>query len=289
MRNNGYAQKGGRGLEKSKSYLEKSKQTRKMIYSVVGQTKKQSKANVIYNSFLIIVVIISALPLCFKEEYNIFRIIDMIAGVLFTIDYILRFITADFKYKNTKKKPFLVYPFRLHAIIDLLSILSTIPAFFINTKLIVMYPVLSWIGKLRFVLIFKLMKCTRVLKLLKYSNSYQIIYRILLKQKKALATVGFLALAYIVLSAIFVFQIEPEIFDTFFDAVYWATISLTTVGYGDLYPVTEVGRLFSMLSAFFGIAFIALPAGIISAGYLQVVVDMKEEEEEKGKQKKESN
>ena len=105
MRNNGYAQKGGRGLEKSKSYLEKSKQTRKMIYSVVGQTKKQSKANVIYNSFLIIVVIISALPLCFKEEYNIFRIIDMIAGVLFTIDYILRFITADFNINKTYMLP----------------------------------------------------------------------------------------------------------------------------------------------------------------------------------------
>lgn len=81
-----------------------------------------------------------------------------------------------------------------------------------------------------------------------------------------------------ILYEIFVFQIEPEIYPTFFDAVYWAVISLTTVGYGDLYPVTSAGRIISMISAIFGIAFVALPAGIISAGYLEIVMEEKTEQ-----------
>ncbi|MBR1897191.1 MAG: two pore domain potassium channel family protein, partial [Pyramidobacter sp.] len=56
---------------------------------------------------------------------------------------------------------------------------------------------------------------------------------------------------------------------TFFDAIYWATVSLTTVGYGDLYPITTVGRLVAMISSLFGIAIVALPAGIITAGYME--------------------
>ena len=58
------------------------------------------------------------------------------------------------------------------------------------------------------------------------------------------------------------------VFETFFDAVYWATTSLTTVGYGDVYPVSDFGKMVSMLSSIFGIAIIALPSGVITAGYL---------------------
>ena len=62
---------------------------------------------------------------------------------------------------------------------------------------------------------------------------------------------------------------EPDSFDTFFDAVYWATVSLTTVGYGDIYPVTGIGRVVTMLSSIFGIAIIAMPSGIITAGFME--------------------
>ena len=64
---------------------------------------------------------------------------------------------------------------------------------------------------------------------------------------------------------------EPDSFNTFFDAIYWATVSLTTVGYGDIYPVTAIGRVVTMLSSFFGIAIIALPAGVITAGYMSEI------------------
>ena len=66
----------------------------------------------------------------------------------------------------------------------------------------------------------------------------------------------------------------------FFDAVYWATVSLTTVGYGDIYPVTTIGRIVTMFSSVLGIAIIALPSGVITAGYLSEVSGEKESDEE---------
>ena len=77
-----------------------------------------------------------------------------------------------------------------------------------------------------------------------------------------------MAVAYILVSALVIYNVEPESFETFFDAIYWATISLTTVGYDDIYPVTTIGRIVTMISSAFGIAIIALPSGVITAGYL---------------------
>ncbi|MHC1695650.1 MAG: potassium channel family protein [Eubacteriales bacterium] len=80
-----------------------------------------------------------------------------------------------------------------------------------------------------------------------------------------------LAIGYILISALVIFNVEPDSFTTFFDAVYWATVSLTTMGYGDIYPVTTAGRVITMFSAIFGIAIITLPAGIITVGYMDEV------------------
>ena len=90
-------------------------------------------------------------------------------------------------------------------------------------------------------------------------------------QRKVLSAVGSLAVAYILISALVIYNVEPDSFNTFFDAIYWATVSLTTVGYGDIYPVTVIGRLVTMLSSVLGIAIIALPAGVITAGYMSEI------------------
>ena len=111
----------------------------------------------------------------------------------------------------------------------------------------------------------------RIFKALRYSKSISIIVVVLKKAKEPLMAVTILSIAYILTSALIIFNIEPDSFDTFFDAVYWATVSLTTVGYGDIYPVTTFGRMVTMLSSIFGIAIVALPAGIITAGYMSEI------------------
>lgn len=87
----------------------------------------------------------------------------------------------------------------------------------------------------------------------------------------------FFSVAYILISALVMFNAEPETFLTMFDAIYWATISLTTVGYGDVYATTEIGKIITMISSVLGIAVVALPAGIIIAGYQEELNKSKKE------------
>ena len=145
------------------------------------------------------------------------------------------------------------------AIIDLLSIIPSLTA--VNNA----FKVLRVARALRVV---RAVKAIKVFKAARYSKSISIIGTVLKKSKSALLAVTTLAVGYILISALIVFNVEVDTFDNFFDAIYWATVSLTTVGYGDIYPVTTIGRLISMFSSFFGIAIVALPAGIITAGYM---------------------
>ena len=75
-----------------------------------------------------------------------------------------------------------------------------------------------------------------------------------------------------------VFNVEPNTFGNYFDAVYWATVSLTTMGYGDIYPVTVAGKIVTMISSFMGIAIVALPAGIITTGLMEELNEAKNAE-----------
>lgn len=109
------------------------------------------------------------------------------------------------------------------------------------------------------------------MKFLRYSKSFIIILNVFKKQKRVLSAVATMAVAYVLISALVILNVEPDSFNSFFDAIYWATVSLTTVGYGDIYPVTTIGRIVTMVSSIFGIAIIALPSGIITAGYLDEI------------------
>lgn len=117
----------------------------------------------------------------------------------------------------------------------------------------------------------KAFRVFRVIKAARYSKSLRIIADVLVESKDALLAVGTLSVLYVLISALIIFNVEPDSFNSFFDAVYWATVSLTTVGYGDIYPTTVIGRTVAMISSVFGIAIVALPAGIITAGYMKAI------------------
>ena len=180
------------------------------------------------------------------------------ATIIFIVDYVLRFITADYKL-NKGKISFVLYPFTFMAIIDLLSILPSITL--LNNGL-------------RLFKIFRLIRTLRVFRIFKsfrYSKNIQMVVNVFKRQKEALTVVCLLAGGYILICALIIFNVEPETFNSFFDAVYWATVSLTTVGYGDIFAVSTAGKIITMISAVFGIAIVALPAGIITAGYMEEI------------------
>ena len=154
------------------------------------------------------------------------------------------------------------------AIIDLISILPSLTILNNIFKIFRLFRMTKTIRVLRTV---------RILKGLRYSKSVSIIIDVLKYSKDPLLAVGSLSLGYVLISALIIFNVEPQTFPTFFNAVYWATISLTTVGYGDIYPVSLIGRLVAMISSIFGIAIVALPAGIITAGYMKAITKDKDD------------
>lgn len=111
----------------------------------------------------------------------------------------------------------------------------------------------------------------RLFRFVKKSKSFSVITEVIRRERSVLGVVCLIAIGYIFLTALIVFNVEPDTFDSFFDAIYWVCVSLTTVGYGDLYPISTLGRAIAMLSSLVGIAIIALPAGIITGGYIDVM------------------
>ena len=229
---------------------------RKRIYEIVERADTNDRPSQIYDVFMIIVIFLSLVPLAFKRDTPFLTVVDKTAVMIFSVDYILRWITADYRLNCFSPIAFIRYPFTFMAIIDLLSILPSLTV--VNDAFKV----------LRVVRMLRAMRVLRIFKGLRYSKNLLIISEVMRKSKKSLASVAFLAFGYILISALVIYTIEPDSFNTFFDAVYWATVSLTTVGYGDIYPVTVIGRIVAMISSLFGIAIVALPAGIITAGYM---------------------
>ena len=226
---------------------------RKRIYEIIDIAQPHDRLSKLYDQFMVICIVGCLIPLFFKETNSVFLWLDRISASVFILDYCLRWLTADFKFPRRKPWIFLYYPFTPFAIMDWLSIMPTFWALNSSFKLF---------------RLLRLGKALRVLKLLRYSRSFRRILRVMEKEKHALCVVYALSAGYVLLSALIMFQVEPESFSHFFDAVYWALITLTTVGYGDIYPVSDFGRLISMLSSFIGIAIIALPTSIITAGYV---------------------
>jgi len=244
---------------------------RQRLFTIIEQGRDNDWVSYIYDSIILLAITVSIIPLMFVEEYHVFNIIEHITVTILIIDYLLRWITADYLLGRGKWS-FLIYPFTGWAILDFLAIL----------------PGLRILGKgFKILRISRLLRILRLFKFIRYSKSIKVLGNVIKKEKTILLTVLGIAIFYVFLTALIMFNVEPHInpetgsvtFSNFFDALYWATVTLTTVGYGDVTPVTEVGRLISMISSLFGVAIIALPSGVITASYLDELRTRKENED----------
>ncbi|MCD7733501.1 MAG: ion transporter [Oscillospiraceae bacterium] len=231
---------------------------RKRLYEIIAHSDGSDKLSSLYDYVMIVIIVISLIPLAFKETNLVFDIIDKASAAIFIVDYLARLITADFKLKKGFSS-FILYPFTPMAIIDLVSILPTF------------LPVSSGLRLLKVFRLLRSFRVFRAFKMFRYSRSVEVIINVIRSQSTPLIAVGSMAAAYVLISALVIFNVEPDTFETFFDAIYWATVSLTTMGYGDIYPVSTAGRIVTMLSSFMGIAIVALPSGIITAGFMDEI------------------
>ena len=240
---------------------------RKRLFEIIEAAGGGDRVSAAYDAVMMALIVVSLVPLAFKTETPFLSALDKCCAGVFVLDYLLRLVTADYKLQDHTARAFVRYPFTFLALVDLVSIL---PSF---------TPVNGSLKLLRLFRMFRALRVLRVFKAARYSRSVRIILDVLRRSKDALWAVCSMAAVYVLVSALVILNIEPDSFDNFFEAVYWATVSLTTMGYGDIYPVSPVGRAFTMLSAVFGIAIIALPAGIITAGYMDAL------REERGEKK----
>lgn len=245
---------------------------RKRIYEIIDHRRRPDFVSTVYEVLMMVTIVASIIPLMFYREIPAFHVIEAVTVSVFILDYLLRWLTADFRQREGALS-FVKYPVTAWAIVDLLSIL----------------PGLSLLGRgFKILRLTRLLRIIRVLKIVRYSSKFRVLGRVVRKERKVLLAVLWVSVFYVFLTALIMFNAEPHInpdtgvetFHDFFDALYWATVTLTTVGYGDMIPVTDIGHFVSMLSSLFGVAIIALPSGVITASYLNELRREKERNEQ---------
>ena len=178
---------------------------RKRLFEIIEVAKENDRWSQAYDFIMIFVIFLSLMPLTVKEQTPFLNVVDKITASIFVIDYLFRLITADFKLEQGKLS-FVRYPFTFMAIVDLVSILPSVT--FINNGFRV----------LKVSRLFRSLRVFRIFKSFRYSKNVALIIRVFSKQKDSLMVVIWFALGYIVISALVIFNVEPETFDTFFDA-----------------------------------------------------------------------
>ncbi len=229
---------------------------KKRIFEIIEVGDKKDIASRCYDMMLNIAIIVSMIPLTFNHYTPYTKAIDVITVIIFIIDYVARIYTSEYKMGVFSKKAYLVNILRIESIVDLLSIVPIVALIF---------PAVSYAR------LFKLFRVVRIFKLARYSKTMVSIANVLRRVRRPLGTVLLLAVIYIFISAATLYQIEPYNFDTFLDALYWSTISATSIGYGDFTPTTNAGKIVASISAVVSVAVIALPSGIITAAYMKEI------------------
>ncbi len=186
---------------------------------------------------------------------------EALTVLFFAIDYVLRLITSDRLYPNKSHgKAALSYIFSGYGIIDLLS--------FLPYYLPVFFPAGAAVFRM-----FRVVRIFRLFRINAYYDSLGIIGKVITNKKTQLLASIFIIFLLILASSLCMYSVEhevqPEVFKNAFSGMWWATSTLLTVGYGDIYPITPMGQLLGIVITFLGVGMVAIPTGIISAGFVE--------------------
>lgn len=243
---------------------------KRRIFEIISKAGEDDGASTVFDWLIMSLIGLSILTIILDSFQDIharcatlFQVLEIITVIVFTLEYILRIWTADLLYPDARH-PRLKYCLSFMALIDLLAILP----FYL--------PFLSAdLRFLRMMRLFRLFRLLRVLKLGRYFDALQVIVRVIRTSGPQLIMSVVLCFFVMLFSAIIMYEVEnpvqPEQFPNVMASLWWAMCTLTTVGYGDVYPVTSIGRFFASVISLVGIGIIAIPTGIIAAGFSKVI------------------
>ena len=194
-----------------------------------------------------------------KSFGDFFYFFELVSIVIFSLEYLYR---ISYSFANNRLNGVLNYIFSFFGLIDLISILPFYLNQFINLD-----------G--RFLRILRLFRLTRIFKFGRDSNSLKLFTKALVSVREQLLFTLFLSALTILFSASAIYYLEneaqPDKFSSITESVWWATISLATVGYGDVYPITVGGKIFATIISLVGIGVVAIPTGVISASFVEEI------------------
>ncbi len=236
----------------------------KNIYNQLnfGQSKKSFS---ILQKILILLIIASSIIVIVETEndiylkyQNFFEYSKYFFGVIFTIEYLIRVITCGYIKKFRGIRGRISYIFSFWTLIDLLAIL---PLF------------ISGVNETFLLRLFRLIRLFSVIRFGRYSTALKNVLDAISDRKQELIFAIAISTTVLIISSTFMYLLEaehqPEAFGSIIRSIWWAAAALTTVGYGDVYPITALGKIFAVISAFSSIGIVALPAGILAGSFTE--------------------
>lgn len=249
------------------STANKKSNIRKSIFDMVSVGVVDKPINQFYDivSTVALILNLAVAILSTFDQYrsykDIFILIESITMAIFAIDYVLRLISAKYAYPmESEWGAIRSYVFSFFGLVDLLS--------FLPYYLPVVFPAGA--------VAFRMIRVVRILRLFRvnaYYDSINVIRDVILAKKQQLFSSIFIILVLMMGSSLCMYSLEheaqPDVFENAFSGLWWATSTLLTVGYGDIYPITTAGKAFGIVIAFLGVGMVAIPTGIISAGFVE--------------------
>lgn len=236
---------------------------KKRIFDIIQIGKREDFISRAFDIFIVIVILLN-IAVLFLETFDslrsftpVFKTVETVTVIIFAIEYALRIWTAEYLYPDCSRfQAVLRFLVSFDGIVDLCTIL---PFFF-----------LSGFVALRMLRVVRILHLFRINA---YYDSFHVITSVLREKKNQIISSVFIILVLMLFSSLGMYSAEheaqPEIFNNAFSGIWWSISTILTVGYGDVYPVTVLGRLMAIVISFLGVGVVAIPTGIISAGFVE--------------------
>ncbi len=250
------------------------------VFQLIDESGRDLRANRVFDSFIITLITLSVTAIILESYeslnaryHQLFWRFELFSVAVFTIEYLLRLWTADLKYpESSPLGARLRFMGSSYGVIDLLAILPFYMPYLVRLDM-------------RFVRILRVMRLLRIFKLNRYTRALSIVSDIFREKRSELSMTVMVTFIMLLMSSTIMYNLEhdvqPDQFPDIISTFWWAVATLTTVGYGDVYPVTGWGKFMSGIIALLGIGLVALPTGILSAAFIEKLDEEKVEAAEK--------